>query len=451
MSKARSYALNHQLRRLLDESGLTGEALASEINAAGARRGLALRYSRSSVAHWLAGVRPRKPVPALVAEVFTDRLGRPVPVAQTGLVVEAAASDAAHVDDIPAQLAELAELATLMQDAAALDSAVGRNVAGRSPPEWSAVSTPVQRTRRSDPDKLRIGRSEVAAACLMRDLFAAADAERGGGHTMLALGLYLGTTLATWLRADASPAVRRELLAAAAQLCYLFGFISFDEMLTGLARRHYLISAQLAREAGDPGGYAIALRGLSVQAHHHGDRNESRDLAERALRAVTGQAVHPLTMASVHGQLAVAAATAGEHSRAMDGLRAAEHYLDRNDGPAPAIGAFNAASLAYQQAEVAVASGAPTEAIRLLRTSTARRPPKERRSHAVVLARLAELQIGEGQLDAALESWRQLLVVRSTVRSARVDAAVAAMRGLVEPHRDNPSVQALLERADAHP
>src|SRR2546430_2707751 len=76
---------NQALRRLLDQAGWSGARLAREVNSLGAEQGTALHYDRTSVAHWLAGSRPRPPVPSLVAEALSRRLGSPVRPQDTGL------------------------------------------------------------------------------------------------------------------------------------------------------------------------------------------------------------------------------------------------------------------------------------------------------------------------------------------------------------------------------
>lgn len=83
---ARSHP-NHKLKRLLAEAGLSGEALARSINLAAAENHRTLHYNRKSVAGWLAGSRPPAPVPALVAETLTRRIGRHVSIQETGLAL----------------------------------------------------------------------------------------------------------------------------------------------------------------------------------------------------------------------------------------------------------------------------------------------------------------------------------------------------------------------------
>src|SRR5919198_5845824 len=86
---------NQRLRALLAEAGWTGQGLARAVNAVGAESGQRLRYTRASVAHWLAGVRPRPPVPELIAEAFSRRLGRPITVRAVGLAGAGGESGAA--------------------------------------------------------------------------------------------------------------------------------------------------------------------------------------------------------------------------------------------------------------------------------------------------------------------------------------------------------------------
>ena len=79
--------------RLIAEAGLSHKGLARRLNDLGAARGLAgLKYDHSSVLRWLAGQRPRDPVPGLLAEIFALRLGRTVSTEDLGMPAELDAS-----------------------------------------------------------------------------------------------------------------------------------------------------------------------------------------------------------------------------------------------------------------------------------------------------------------------------------------------------------------------
>lgn len=89
---------NTRLAALQQEAGWTNGDLAREVNRLGTLHGLRLAYDRTAVAHWLSGSRPRPPVPALVAEILSRRLGRLVTPEWAGLASprQAASSSTAH-------------------------------------------------------------------------------------------------------------------------------------------------------------------------------------------------------------------------------------------------------------------------------------------------------------------------------------------------------------------
>ncbi|SDY47907.1 hypothetical protein SAMN05421504_105677 [Amycolatopsis xylanica] len=410
---------NDPLRTLLTEAGWTGGALAAAVNAIGGEAGLRLSYDRTSVAHWLSGSRPRSPVPDLVAEAFTRRLGREIPVALTGMTGNGAAATPSLLVE-PDRIYRLAELDV---------------------PSLAELAVPAQRDGIG-----RVGRTEAASAASMIEVFSDADVTFGGGRGRTALAGYLAYTIAPWLRADAAPAVRHELLRSASLLTYLNGFMCFDDELHGAAQSYYLASARLAAQAADATGYAVALRALSVQARALGHHRNAVHLAEAAVAAAAPTA-SPRTRAFLHGQLAVACAAAGDRQAAITQLGVAENRLAAAQSADLAIGGYHEASLAHQHAAVAASLGDRQAAIRALKSSIFHRPAAERRSRAITLARLAELQLAAGQLDQACDTWHRFLDDYPHLRSRRADTALATLRAQVRPHQKNPSARLLGQRA----
>jgi hypothetical protein len=77
---------NILLDALIDESGMSHDGLASRVNQAGSRDGLTLQYDHASVRRWIRDATiPRGPVPELICEVLSMRLGRTVALADAGL------------------------------------------------------------------------------------------------------------------------------------------------------------------------------------------------------------------------------------------------------------------------------------------------------------------------------------------------------------------------------
>jgi transcriptional regulator with XRE-family HTH domain len=439
---------NDLLRALLDEAGWTGEALARAVNALGAEVGLLLRYSRATISHWLSGMRPRPPVPELVAEAFFRRLGRPITVSATGLEKPVACPVSVAVGqwwegNTVAQLVELAGHGTRRREFVA---GCVYSLASLSVPGWAELTaTPGRRRPDTDP-ATKVGRADVDSATVMLRLFSDADSTFGGGHARRALSGYLGSTIGPWLRAGATSSVRRDLLIAASQLTYLCGFMCFDDQLHGAAQRYYRTSLWLTAEAGDATGHAVTLRGLSAQARLLGHHRQAVDLAEAAVRTGLGS-TSPQIQAFLLGQFAVATAAVGDHRAAIAHITRAEQFLHRSDSTPKSVGACHPASLAHQQAAVAACLGDRRGAVAALESSIRHRPAGERRSRAITLARLAELQFAGGQLEKACHTWHRFLDDYPDLRSGRADRAFAHLRACTRPHGSDSVARQLRLRA----
>ncbi|WP_236653687.1 regulator [Streptacidiphilus melanogenes] len=76
---------NQRLSALIEEAGFSHAGLARRVDQLGSEHGLDLRYDKTSVTRWLRGQQPRGATPALIAEVFTRRLGRRLTAQDLGL------------------------------------------------------------------------------------------------------------------------------------------------------------------------------------------------------------------------------------------------------------------------------------------------------------------------------------------------------------------------------
>lgn len=89
---------NAQLRALLQESGMSNKGFARRVVDLGAVRGLAdLRYDHTSVIRWLAGEQPRARARALIAEVLSNKLGRPITPSEIGMETRPRVNDDADI------------------------------------------------------------------------------------------------------------------------------------------------------------------------------------------------------------------------------------------------------------------------------------------------------------------------------------------------------------------
>jgi tetratricopeptide (TPR) repeat protein len=459
---ARSRTPNPALRGLLAEADWTQDELARRVNDLAAETGLVVRLDRRSVAHWLAGRRPRPPVPELVAEALSRELSRLVTVADTGLDVRdqgmrslGVADHQAHTDlEQDPLLAQ--DVATVLTRLADFDDGRRQVLSGGAfslavlaVPAWAQA---IMR-RPADPHELRaqprLQADQVATAEQMARVFSDADTAFGGGHARAALAAYLACDIAPRLHASARPALRARMFSVATQLAYLCGFMCFDDEQHPLAQRYYRAALDLAAEAGDPAAYAITLRAMSVQARTLGHHQHAVQLAETA--ATTSSAkVTPARQAFFLGQVAVAAAASGDRASALSALDAAERRLSEATSTSTSvIGGDHPASLAHQQAAVRALLGDRTGAITALTASIRHRPPAERRSRAITTARLAELHLHQGHMEEAVAAWHVFLEDYPHLQSGRATTALKILRSRLRPYAANPAARQLLARAAA--
>jgi hypothetical protein len=429
---------NGDLREMIAEASWTEEALARAVNQLGAEVGLHLRYDRTAVSHWLSGVRPRTPVPGLIAEAFRRRLGRPVTTADIGL------------SPVPRHQASQDPAAVLAGLAGAQTGTRARNDAVPVAWPYSLAALAVPAWARELPTRARSGitgsvttQASVDGTEAITQVFSASDVAFGGGKGRRALAAYLANDVGPRLAAPAWPAIRRRLYRAAAELAYLCGFMCFDDELSGLSQRYYLTALRLAAEAGDQCGYSLTLRAMSVQALRLGHIRHAVQLAEAA--AATGRVAGLGRRAFLYSQLAVAHAADRDRINALAALTAAERYLDGATSSSP-IGAYNSASLAHAQAQVRALLGDQKGASSALVVSLRNRPRAERRARVITLASLAEIQLRQGHLDEAVATWHAFLEDYPSLACGRADNALRAMRAMCRPYTRNPAARALLAR-----
>lgn len=401
---------NERLRVLLAQSACSGATLARETNIVAAENGERTSYTRVSVGQWLGGSVPRRPVPNYVAEALSRRLGRPVTPAEAGFPGE--------------------------------NGPVVYSVADLSVPAWPDVGMLITGGPERRAGQVRFGRAEVNAARTALRVFSDTERTLGAGYVRQSLTQYLKTGVEPLLEGTYTAAkTHDELLSIASQLYYLCGFTWFDDELHGGALRYYRASLRLAAEARNAEMYAITLRAMSVQAHVLGHRNQAVRLAEVSSETLVDRASP--RQAFIVGQLAVARAAAGDRRAAVTDLCRAERHFDRAADP-QIIGTHHAASLAHQRAAVCTALRDRDGATRALLESIRHRPATELRSSAITLATLAELQLGSGELDLAVDTWRRFLDTYPLINCGRATKAVAVMRSILRPHRRNQGVANLL-------
>lgn len=430
---------NEGLERLFRETGWSHSKFAQAVNRVGTEHGMRLRYQGPSVHQWRMGHLPVERVQPLVLEALSRKLGRPITRSEAGFPALPSQSNA-HLGTVEG----LIDLGRADMDPSRR-SVLGAGLfsAALTIPGWpdvvgrmEAVATGQSRT---------VGMPDVNVVTAMTERISEIDDQFGGRHARPMAAAFLINTVAAYLKAEAPDLVRKAMLSAASDLCYLAGYMAVDEGLHGLAQQYYVKALELAGAAEDHLTYCTTLRGMSVQAVDLGYGQEAMRLADAA--AAASPQAGPRMRAFLAGQQAHAAALVSDRSDALRRLREAETAMDRAESRAEAFRSYDPAALNYHISQVEYELGNVSGSITAMQQADRLRRDVYRRTRVHRRALLAERQLQVGHLEAACATWNQALDEYPLVQSGRTDARVRTMFKAVRPYLKNPTARALHERA----
>ncbi|WP_435970501.1 regulator [Streptomyces sp. Qhu_M48] len=492
---------NRQLASLIAEAGFSHAGLARRVDQLGLEHGLDLRYDKTSVTRWLRGQQPRGTTPALIAEVFTRRLGRRLSAQDLGLDacapvyagLEFAATPEEAVDIVSGlwrkDSGSHAELRKIAFTPAGLvvpsrDWLIGRadeRVARGDQPSGPRVSTtaptaaeaarhphdtrvphdprvppqgrfsvPRQRGTDRGPGQ-RVSSGDVAALRSVGELFRTLDHAYGGGHARQALVRYLEHEAEPMLRGTYGESTGRRLFAAAADLTRLAGWTSYDIAAHGLAQRYFVQALRLAQAAGDRAYGSYVLVTMSCQAVYLGHGREAVQLARVAQQGV-GTAAPPVVQAMLHAVEARGHAVLGETRACSASVVRAERALEaaRPGDEVPYWARmFDEAQLADELGhchrdlqQYRLAAQYAERALQL-------RAPGFARSRLFCRVVLATSRLALGELDQACALGAEAAQQASEMRSARAVEYVRDFERRLEPYRDAAAARTYRDRVAA--
>ncbi|MET7294929.1 regulator [Streptomyces griseoloalbus] len=462
---------NRQLAALIAEAGFSNAGLARRVDQLGLEHGLDLRYDKTSVTRWLRGQQPRGTTPALIAEVFTRRLGRRLTAQDLGLDacapvyagLEFAATPEEAVDIVSGlwrkDSGSHAELRKIAFTSAGLvvpsrDWLIGRadeKVARAEPPlRVPAQGRPSPRPpgppdlaarRRGTAERgpgHRVTGGDIAALRSVGELFRTLDDAYGGGHARQALVRYLEHECEPMLRGTYGEQTGRRLFAATAELTRLAGWTSYDIAAHGLAQRYFVQALRLAQAAGDRPYGAYVLVTMSRQAVYLGHGREAVQLARVAQQGAGGSAP-PVVQALLHaaearghgvlGEVRACTAALVRAERAMEGARPGDEvpHWARFFDEAQLADEFGHCHRDLQQFRAAA-----QHAERSLQL----RAPGYARSRLFCRMVLATARLGLGELDQACHLAAEAAAQAAEMRSVRAVEYVRDFERRLEPYRD---------------
>ncbi|XES00512.1 regulator [Streptomyces sp. S1D4-11] len=467
---------NRQLAALIAEAGFSNAGLARRVDQLGLEHGLDLRYDKTSVTRWLRGQQPRGTTPALIAEVFTRRLGRRLTAQDLGLDacapvyagLEFAATPEEAVDIVSGlwrkDSGSHAELRKIAFTPAGLvvpsrDWLIGRaddrvsrgDQAAARIPAQGRPAVPRQRSQTERGPGQKVTGGDIAALRSVGELFRALDHAYGGGHARQALVRYLEHEAEPMLRGAYGEQTGRRLFAAAADLTRLVGWTSYDIGAHGLAQRYFVQALRLSQAAYDRAYGSYVLVTMSRQAVYLGHGREAVQLARVAQQGV-GSSAPPVVQALLHSVEARGHGVLGEVRACTASLVRAERALEsaRPGDEAPHWARF------FDEAQLADEFGHCHRDLQQYRAAAQHaerslqlRAPGFARSKLFCRVVLASARLGLGELDQACLLGAEAAGQAAEMRSVRAVEYVRDFERRLEPYRDAAPVRGYRDRVAA--
>ncbi|MEN3585563.1 regulator [Streptomyces sp. ZYX-F-203] len=476
---------NRQLAALIAEAGFSNAGLARRVDQLGLEHGLDLRYDKTSVTRWLRGQQPRGTTPALIAEVFTRRLGRRLTAQDLGLDacapvyagLEFAAGPEEAVDIVGGlwrkDCGTNSELRKIAFTPAGLVVPSRDWLIGRSDDRVARVEVPVRipaqgrpaaprattppdpaARRRPSADRApgqRVTSGDLSALRSIGELFRTLDDRYGGGHARQALVRYLEHELEPMLRGTYGEQTGRRLFGAAADLTRLAGWTSYDIGAHGLAQRYFVQALRLAQAAGDRAYGAFVLVTMSRQAVYLGHGREAVQLA-RVAQQGAATSVPPVVQALLHTAEARGQAILGEVRSCTAAQVRAERAMEaaRPGDEVPFWArCFDEAQLADEFGHCHRDLQQHRSAAQHAERSLQLRNPGFARSRLFCQVVLATARLGLGELEQACRLAAEAAGQAREMRSVRAVEYVRDFERRLEPYRDAPPVRGYRDRVAA--
>lgn len=440
---------NERLQELMQEAGVSNAGLARRINLFGAEHGLDLRYDKTSVGRWIRGQQPRGQTPEIVAEALSRKLGRPVSVEEIGMGSANPGSDVGLHFASTAQEA-LEQVCELWRNDAAergLMSGATRPASALVEPsrDWLISEPDPPITRNSGP---RVGAADVTAVRSTTQAMAELDHRFGSGHIRPVVVHYLDSVVSVLLAGFYSRTTGRQLLAAAAQLTELAGYMAVDIGRLGLAQRYYIQALRLAQAADDRayGGYVLAA-GISHLVAFLGSPREIVQLAKVAQEGARGhvtatsRSLFYAAEARGHALLGDARACQLAAEKAVKTLAEANKEEDPEW-----ISHFDKAYLADELAHCHHDLAQPKPAAEWAERALAGHPETRVRRRAIDILLLATAQVSGREVEQACHTAVKAIDLLCGLRSNICAEYLGAFRRRLEPYRLVSAVQEFEER-----
>jgi hypothetical protein len=451
---------NHRLIYWQQRAGFNNTRFAAAIRERAGKRGHRhVQPDARRVRAWRQGERPRDPVPEVILEVFSERIGAPLTLSDVGL--DRPAAERVRWDG-PWPLAQtVTELITFARG----DLMLGRRGAELRPQEvlggqdllsivqsWTTTAAAssgigIRKGRK------RIGHQEVVQIRAVTEAFRSLDNTYGGGLTREAVIGQLISTVSLVEDTTFTEEVGRKLITGIGDLATVAGWMCHDVSMHAAAQRYFLLALQAAKEADDPNLGAHVLSCLARQAGHLGRPGDALELIHLARYGARHTAT-PTIGALLHSLEARYYATMGrlkDFDRAAGQAEAA--FADRDPAEDPAWAAYFDTSeyyatlgICHQIAARTSAPGQARRAIDMISHALARRDPARVRSRAFDHLGLARAYLAARELESAEATGTTALELTDKVSSNRLRDRLHELLRETSPYAGTPVITDLRSR-----
>ncbi|KIF79240.1 sporulation protein [Streptomyces sp. 150FB] len=436
---------NQQLAAVMAEAGASNKGLAKRVREVARRHGERLGTTHVAVQRWRDGGGIQRHTALFIAEALGDKLGRKITPIDLGFpgttLIAPPAVGMSYADSLTETLNTLGSLTHQRPEDEHDD---GRRLSD-SDVQSAALSWLVAR-----PDGLptdtratrRVGMRDVAAIRTASGFFMQLDFQFGGGHAHKAFRHYFREDVLPLLCSAYSTEVGDELFKAASEMAQLLAWSAYDSGNHALSNRYMMSTLRLTQVVGDRMMGARILTNMSHQANYLGQVPRAVLLARASVEGGKGNST-PRAMALFAAHEARALSTAQDLKGAARAMCEAEKFFERADTAEDPewLSYMDEAELAGEFCHCFRDLGQGPEAVRFAERAVALTDPKYARTLGLCRMVLAQSQLINGELEAAVTTAGLAVDEGDALQSARFQRYVGDFQREVSLHTENPAVQ----------
>ncbi|AHI01862.1 hypothetical protein [Kutzneria albida] len=432
---------------LLADAELSNVALARSVVAAGAREGIHLGTTATTVARMLTGAQPRWPVTRLVAAVLSKRLGYSIGVSDCGFTDRSEPDTTDYFEcsrTVGGTIGLVAELSG--KDMARRNFLMGSafTAAAFAQPALMALTVPPVASAASTGGG-RITASEVQVALETVRHYEGQHRRYGGAAVHQQLVQFLNAQAVRAQEASYTEAVGRQLLSALSQGTVLAALTAVECGRHALAQRYYTQALNLAMHAADRPFAANVLSEMSRVAidiaHASGSEADTihngqhaAALARSALE-VAGPTATPALISYLHAIEARGFAALGDARATSEAVANAQRAFDRVHGEEPEWFSFyGEADIRSDIGQCLRDTGRPNQGVALLERSLTALPAGRVTARAKTKVHIAAAYLELREFEQAAKVADEAVAEIGSLASQRSRDRVRALQHRVRRH-----------------